>query len=179
MVMKISLAIAAILIVAPTPARAQQPPEAAKAKPEPVVIPPMVDEKYGSPAQIMALPPEKLVAILKDSKASVYARAKACQQLAVVGDKTVVPALAALLPDPQLSHYARFGLEPIPDPSVDEALRTALGKVKGKQLVGVINSIGVRKDAKAIGALGKLLHDPDVEVAQAANAALARIRPPL
>ena len=147
--------------------------------PQAAQIPPMVDEKYGSAAQIMALPPGKLIAILKDPAASVYARAKACQRLAVVGDKTAVPALAALLADPQLSHYARFALEPNPDPSVNEALRAALGKVKGKLLVGVINSIGHRKDAKAINALAELLHDADSEVAKAANDALARIRPPL
>jgi hypothetical protein len=174
------LTVTTLLMVVPTLARAQQrPPEPAKPKPERVVIPPMVDEKYGSPAQIMALPPAKLIAILTDPKASVYAKAKACQRLAVVGDKSAVPALAALLRDPQLSHYARFGLEPIPDPSVDEALRAALGKVEGKLLVGVINSIGHRKDAKAFDALVKLLHDPDSEVAKAASAALARVRPPL
>mgnify|MGYP001583437061 FL=1 len=167
----------ALLAVVPTLARPpQQPPQ--PAKPKPVVIPPMVDEKYGSPAQLMALPPAKLIAILKDPQASAYAKAKACQRLAVVGDKTAVPALAALLTDPQLSHYARFGLEPIPDPAVEEALRAALGKVQGKLLVGVINSIGYRKDTKALPALAKLLQDADPEVAQAANAALARVRPP-
>jgi len=155
----------------------QTPPQ--PAKPKPVAIPPMVDEKYGSPAQIMALPPAKLIGILKDSNASVYARAKACQRLAVVGDKTAVPALAALLTDPQLSHYARFGLEPIPDPSADEAFRAALGKVRGNLLVGVINSIAQRKDAKALGTLAKLRQDADSEVARAAEAALARIRPPM
>lgn len=156
-----------------------QPPAPAAAKPKPVVIPPMVDEKYGSAAQIMALPAPKLAAILKDPNASVYARAKACQRLAVVGDRSAVPALAALLTDPQLAHYARFALEPIPDASADAALRAALPKAKGKLLVGVINSIGRRKDSKAVPALGKLLNDSDVEVAQAANAALARVRPPL
>ncbi len=147
--------------------------------PQAAKTPPMVDEKYGSPAQIMTLPPAKLVAIIKDPGASVYAKAKACQRLAVVGDKTAVPSLAELLSDPQLSHYARFALEPNPDPSADDALRAALGKVKGKLLVGVINSIGHRKDTKAIDALAKFLHDSDREVAAAATAALARIRPPL
>jgi HEAT repeat protein len=146
---------------------------------QPPKIQPMVDEKYGNAAQIMALPAARLVAILKDPGASAYARAKACQRLAVVGDKTAVPALAPLLADPQLSHYARFALEPIPDPSADDALGAALEKVKGKLLVGVINSIGQRKDARAINALAKLLTDADSEVAQAASAALARIRPPL
>jgi hypothetical protein len=92
-----------------------------------------------------------------------------------VGDKSAVPALAALLGDPQLAHYARFGLEPNPDPSVDDVLRDALKKLKGRLLVGVINSIGHRRDAKALGALAKLLYDGDSEVAQAAAAALGRI----
>ncbi len=142
-------------------------------------VPPMTDEKYGSAAQIMALPPAKLIAILQEPNASVYAKAKACQKLAVVGDKSAVPALAALLADPQLSNYARFGLEPIPDPSADDALRAALQKVRGKLLVGVINSIGHRRDKKAIAELERLRHDADTEVARAADAALARLRPPL
>lgn len=137
----------------------------------------MVDEKYGSAAQIMALPAAKLVAILEDPSASVYARAKACQQLAVTGDRSAVRPLAALLGDAQLSHYARFALEPNPDPSAGDALRAALGKVSGKLRVGVINSIGVRRDVKALDTLAALLRDQDTEIAQAASAAIARIRP--
>jgi len=150
----------------------------AKPQPEAKAPAPMVDEKYGSSAEIMALAPARLIAILKEPGASVYAKAKACQRLAVVGDKSAVPALAALLGDPQLAHYARFGLEPIPDPSADDVLRDALKKLKGSLLVGVINSIGHRRDAKAVGALAKLLYDGDTEVAQAAAAALGRISSP-
>jgi len=147
----------------------------AKPQPERKEIPPMVDPAYGSAAEIMALPPARLTAILKDPGASAYAKAKACQQLAVVGDKSAVPALAALLADPQLSHYARFGLEPLPDPSADDALRDALKKLKGPLLVGAVNSIGHRRDAKAVGALTRLLYDADSEAAQASAAALGRI----
>ena len=154
---------------------AQPTPEAPK--PKPAVVPPMIDQKYGSAEAIMSLPAAKLVAILRDPSASTYAKAKACQQLAVTGDKSAVPALAALLTDPQLSHYARVGLEPNPDPSVDDALRSALSKVKGKLLAGVVTSIGYRKDTKAISALAKLRQDADPDVANAADAALARIRP--
>lgn len=129
-------------------------------------------------AEIMSLPAPKLIEILKDSTASEFAKAKACQQLAVVGDKTAVPALAALLGDAKLAHYARFGLEPISDPSADEALRDALGDLEGNLLIGVINSIGRRKDPKALDALAKLMHGDDVDVAEAARAALGRIRTP-
>ena len=140
----------------------------------------MKDPKYGTAKEIMELPAAKLAAVLKDSGASVYAKAKACQRLALVGDRSAVPALAALLSDPQLSGYARFGLEPLPDPAADDALRAALPKLQGKLLVGVINSIGFRKDAQALTTLERLRFDPnvDVEVVRAADVALARIRPP-
>ncbi len=117
---------------------------------------------------------DKLIAVLK-SDAPHKEKADACRLLALVGTKDAVPPLAALLGDEKLSHMARYGLEPIPDPAVDEALRDALGKLKGRPLVGVIGSIGVRHDAKAVGALSKLLQDPDTLVAQAAARALGKI----
>lgn len=136
-------------------------------------IPPEFD---AAPFQTMDEP--KLIAILKDPGATVFQKAKACQRLAVIGSRDSVPALAALLTDQHLSDYARFGLEPIPDPSVDDTLREALKKLKGRQLEGAINSLGWRKDAKALDALAKLIHDPDPEVAQCAAAAVGRIGGP-
>jgi HEAT repeat protein len=56
-----------------------------------------------------------------------------------------------------------------------DALREALSKLKGRLQVGVLNSIGQRKDAKAAPALARLLYDADPEVAQAAAAALGNI----
>jgi HEAT repeat protein len=162
-----------ILLMIPVTAAlafAQQPKQAPPPKP-------MVDAKYGSAADIMAMPAPKAVAILRDSSASVYARAKACQRLAVVGDRTAIAPLAALLTEPQLSHYARIALETNPDPGASEALRAALPKVQGKLLVGVIHSLGARKDKNAIEALGKLRNDNDTDVARAAEVALAMIRP--
>jgi HEAT repeat protein len=128
--------------------------------------------------QVMELDQRKLVKILKKSKSTDFAKAKACQRLAAVGTKEAVPALAALLANPKMAHYARFGLEPIPDPSVDEALRRALAQLEGRLLVGVINSIGKRGDTKAVEALAKLATDSDDEVAAAAAAALGRIATP-
>ena len=86
--------------------------------------------------------------------------------------------LAALLGDEKLAHMARYALEPIPDPAVDDALRDALGKLKGRPLVGVIGSIGVRRDAKAVEPLARLLKDADADVAQAAARALGSIGTP-
>jgi HEAT repeat protein len=137
----------------------------------------MKDAKYGTASEIMARPVAGLTAILQDSGATVYARAKACQRLAVVGDKSAVPALAPMLGHAQLAVYARMALETIPDRTADDALRAALGTEKGPLLAGVINSIGKRRDTAAIAALEKLRHSSDVTIAGAANAALSRIRP--
>ncbi len=116
----------------------------------------------------------QLIAVL-ESDAALFDKAKACQRLAVIGTKDCVPTLAGLLDDEQLSHYARTGLEPIPDPAVDEALRKAMSTLDGGLKVGVINSIGMRRDAAAVDELKTLLGDSDTAVAAAAAAALGRI----
>lgn len=102
-------------------------------------------------------------------------KAVACKQLAIYGGKEAVPALAALLGDEQLASWARIALEAIPDPAVDAALREATGKLQGRLLIGIINSLGVRRDAQAVDLLVKKLADPDAEVASAAAVALGHI----
>jgi HEAT repeat protein len=117
---------------------------------------------------------QKLIKVLQ-SNAPPQDKAIPCKQLAVCGTKDAVPALAALLTDKDLASWARIALEAIPDPVADEALREALGKVQGRLLVGVINSIGVRRDAKAVDALAQRLNNADADVASAAAVALGRI----
>lgn len=149
---------------APTPA-APKP-----AKPKPPDPPPEFRE-----ADIATMNAEALVRILKDTGSSEFQKAKACQRAGELGAKEAIPALAALLSDEHLSAYARYGLEPIADPSADGALRAALPKLKGALLIGVINSIGKRRDAKAGPALARMIHSADPEVARAAAAALGSI----
>lgn len=115
-----------------------------------------------------------LLAVLR-SDAPAADKALACKSLAVYGSAEAVPDLARLLPDEQLSSWARIPLEAIPGPEVDDALRKAAGSLKGKLLVGVINSIGVRRDPQSIDLLSGLLGDDDRSVASAASAALGRI----
>ncbi len=129
-------------------------------------------------AEIMQLPPTKLAELLADSAASDFAKAKACQRLSVVGGRKSVPALAALLSDPSLSHYARTALETIDDPASDVALVQSLESLEGDLLIGVINSIGRRRYPGSLDALANLRHDEDQRVADAASAALGRLRGP-
>lgn len=120
---------------------------------------------------------DKLITILK-SDSPLKEKADACRELARVGTGQAVPVLAPLLADEKLSHMARYALEPIADPSVDTALRNALGKLKGRLLVGVIDSLGVRRDKEAVKPLAKFLTDTDPAVAQAAARALGSIGGP-
>ena len=116
----------------------------------------------------------KLVATLR-SDAPLQAKADACRELARYGTKAAVPALARLLPDPALSHMARYALEPIADPSVDAALRRALSQTSGRLLEGVITSIGVRRDRSAVVLLAQCLTNGDPGVAQAAARSLGNL----
>ena len=120
----------------------------------------------------------KLLAVLKSDDASREEKATACRRLAVVGTRKAVPVLAGLLGDEALSHMARYALEPMPFDSVDAALRDAVGKVKGRPLVGVIGSLGVRQDGKAVPIMAPLLGSLDADVAHAAARALGSIGTP-
>src|SRR5689334_20517833 len=101
-------------------APAQTPPAASAHRPSaPAKVPPEFDA-----LPIWKMPPSNLVALLNDPKSTVFQKAIACKKLAFVGGPDAVRPMAALLSHPQLACYARFGLEPNPDPSVDDALRT-------------------------------------------------------
>ncbi len=116
----------------------------------------------------------RLMAVLQ-SEAPFFDKARACQQLGEFGDRQAVPVLAALLADEHLSAYARSGLEGISDPSAADSLRTAATTLKGNFLVGVVNSLGTLRDAKAVGLLTKLADDPASGAAKEALLALGRI----
>lgn len=139
-----------------------------------LVLPPTVmsqaqdNSKAGPPTEA------ELIHILR-SDAPSAAKAPACKQLAIYGSEAAVPELAKLLADEQLASWSRIALEVIPGSAADEALRQAIPSLKGKLLVGVINSLGVRRDAAAVEVLAGRLQDQDVEVASAAAVALGHI----
>ena len=116
----------------------------------------------------------RLVPVLK-SDAPRAAKDVVCRALKTIGTAASVPALATLLADEKLSHMARYALERIPAPEAGQALRTALAKVAGKLKIGVISSLGARREETSVAALQPLLADPDTAVAQAAAHALGDI----
>jgi HEAT repeat protein len=95
----------------------------------------------------------------------------------VIGTVASVPALAALLPNKDHSHMARFALERIAAPEAAESLRKALGSLQGDLKIGVISSLAGRGDAAAVPLLAALLTG-DSRTAVAAADALGRIHSP-
>lgn len=116
----------------------------------------------------------ELIAVLQ-SNAPKAEKAIPCKQLAIYGTAEAVPTLMGLLADEELASWARIALEAIPGPAADEALREAMGTLQGRLLVGTINSIGVRRDARAVDGLVRKLNDADADVASAAAVALGHI----
>lgn len=101
-----------------------------------------------------------------------------CRRLSLIGSAASVPALAGLLENAELSYMARYALERMSCPESVAAIRKALPKVSGRLKAGMINSLGVRRDAASTSALAALLGDSDPEVAAAAAGALGDIGTP-
>ena len=120
----------------------------------------------------------RLLGVLEDPAATFAAQQEVGRMLWTVGTARSVPALAKMLTDEKASDVARYALERIADPAAGKALRDALAVAKGKSLVGIINSLGNRRDAIAVAALQPLAGDQDAAVADAAITALSRIGTP-
>lgn len=116
----------------------------------------------------------RLIAAMK-GELSRDAREYVCRKLANVGTAACVPGLAALLVDKESSHMSRFALEQIPAPEAAQALREALPKASGLVKVGIISSLGAKRDAAAVAPLGELLKDGDWTIVRAAALALGAI----
>ena len=98
-----------------------------------------------------------------------------CRKLAIVGTATAVTVLAPQLTSKEHAHMARFALERITAPEAGRALRDSLPTVSGNLKIGVISSLGARRDAEAVASLDSLLRNSDPSVARAAALALGAI----
>jgi HEAT repeat protein len=136
----------------------------------------MVRKAHGSAAQTRDIE-QRFIALLK-SDASLAGKDFVCKQLSVMGSDASVPALSALLVEPKTSEMARFALERIPGQATDRALREALARTSDKSRIGIVNSLGRRRDAASVSALRPLALGPDQAIAAAALFALGEIADP-
>jgi len=142
-----------------------------------------IRDAHGSRAELMQI--EKALVEVLQSDATPAAKQFVCRKLSIIGTSACVPSLAAMLTkepaskqEPHPADMARYALERIPGEAVDAALREALLKTSGTAKVGIINSLGQRRDKKAVGELSKLVYSSDALEADAAAAALGKIAGP-
>ena len=109
------------------------------------------------------------------SDATLQGREFGFRELSLIGTDMSVPVLAPMMTRPETAEMARYALSRIPGPAADEALRNALGQTSGNTRIGIINSIGLRHDAKAVPAIAALAGSSDAPTAEAAFLALAAI----
>jgi HEAT repeat protein len=125
-------------------------------------------------AQLELTSESDLIAILQ-SNAGQAEKAKACHDLSIVGGNEAIATLSSLLSNEILGDYARMALEAMDSTEADAVFREKLTELEGSQLIGVINSIGVRRDRKAVPALASLVKQDAHDVSSAAIAALGFI----
>ncbi|MCM2373386.1 HEAT repeat domain-containing protein [Aporhodopirellula aestuarii] len=117
----------------------------------------------------------EMIAILTSEDTPKADKAITCKRLAVFGSADCIDSVASLLPDPELNSWARIALEAIDDPSSETALLNAVSTTEGLPLVGVIQSLGVKRSADAVDALTEKLASEDELVAKAAAMSLGKI----
>lgn len=119
-----------------------------------------------------------LLKTIQSAETADVDRANAFQKIGdVAGDEAVEP-LASFLGDKTWSHYARYAFQKMEGQVVTDALTEALDTLEGDLRLGVIGTIGRRRDPNAVAPLAKLLADADAEVADSAAVALGWIGTP-
>ena len=111
-----------------------------------------------------------------ESGATVDFKKFLCEQLSMIGTPAEVPRLAQLLGDKELGFHARFALERLPGNDTLKALRDATNGLSGRLLIGVVNTLGEKRDKQSVKILRRYLRDDqDTEVKSAALQALGKI----
>jgi HEAT repeat protein len=134
----------------------------------------VINDASDSPRELNQI--EKRLLEVLDSDATLACKQFICRKLSIIGTEEAVPMLAKMLVEPQTSDMARYALERIPGSAVNRALQRALDYTSGKVKVGIINSLGERRDKEAVEKLGRLLMSGvDKDIALAGLSALGKI----
>jgi HEAT repeat protein len=118
----------------------------------------------------------RLAALLGDGT-SRAAKEYICRKLSLIGTAASVSGLAALLPQKDHSHMARFALERIGAPEAAAALRSAAQTVDDDLKIGMVSSLAGKGDTAAVPLLAGMLK-AESRLAVAAAEALGRLATP-
>jgi HEAT repeat protein len=125
----------------------------------------------------------QLVSLLRRADATPAARQAACQRLGTIlavaparpVDAATLAVIAPMLTNDREVDFARLALEPVAGAAIDEAFVAALASATGRTRLALIQSIGNRRIAAAVPALGGLLSQSDAATSAAAATALGQI----
>ena len=117
----------------------------------------------------------ELLKVIQSNETSDVDRANAFEKIGDIAGEDAVEPLADFLSDEKWSHYARYALQKMEGETVTDALLESLDSLEGDLQLGVIESIGRRRDPIAVPRLAKLLASTDAKVAAAAAVALAEV----
>ena len=117
----------------------------------------------------------ELLKVIQSRETSDVDRANAFEKIGDIASDDAIEPLAGFLSDKTWSHYARFALQKMEGEHVTDALVKSLAVLEGELRLGVIDTIGRRRDPTAVPHLAKLLADGDAGVAAASAVALGGI----
>ncbi len=121
---------------------------------------------------------DKLIAVLESNNSTQDGKSIACRFLLQMGTDRCIPAVSALLGDEVLSHYARLVLERLESDAADKAMRNVLSTAPDQVKIGILGSLGSRRDGRAVEQVSKLVASRNAAVAAAALEALGKIGGP-
>ncbi len=118
---------------------------------------------------------EKEMISFLESDATFAGKQFVCEQLSIIGTKESIPVLKTLLSEDKTANIALYTLQRIPDFAAERALRELLSDAPRNIKIGIINTLGERKDNNAVNDLEKLVYDADQQTAESAVTALGKI----
>ena len=120
----------------------------------------------------------RLLRVIQSRQSSAAAKQFAADQLYRLCDEDTVTAFSNLLLRKDTTNIARKGLELINHPKAEQALLDALDRSSGATLLGIIESLGNKRDPAAAQVLSRTAKAGNAEVCLAALSALAKIPGP-
>ncbi len=118
---------------------------------------------------------EKRLLALLQANPTEDARQFAVKHLRFIASDASIPGLVSLLADPKTADDARYALESLPGPAAGAALRDALRSASGGSEIGILNSLGERRELESVPEIAAYLKSEDGAAAAAATFALGKI----
>jgi len=134
-----------------------------------------IEELLGQPSSSVRKHLEAGLVRLLAPTSTFEARRFACKQLGIIGSSRALPVLGDLLKTEETAGIACLALTTYPPGKADDILRTALAAAPGVARIQIINTLGDRRDTKAVTLLAQAAADADSTAAKAAIDALSKI----